>query len=581
MKPKPVSSRFPHPARRAPLLVVALASLLPATGLSAQDPGEPRPTAREVQEGIIAFMNAPATLRLFGAASIPVGARVDGDVGILGGTLVLGGVIGGDLVVVNGDLRIEPGARVDGDVTVVGGTLRGGLGEPWLGGALRLEAAPLRYRIRGERVEAEPAGTPELPALLVADLGFGQLRPILRSAGSYNRVEGLPVELGARMVTRSRNPFEVEGAAIWRSASGLELEKENVGHRIRLSQEMGGRGEARVVLSLYDVIRPIESRGMSNLESSLSTFLLRRDLRDHYHASGWSLRFEGSPVRNPVRPWIEYREEEHAFAPIRDPWTIRSSERDWRLQPLVAEGSLRTLEAGTILDTRDDPFDPATGWWIEARVRRQVGGRPSLPEVTAVEPDAFELATDGHLDLRRYNRLGPRARLNLQLLLSGPLDRTPLPPQHQRALGGEGTLPGHPRFALDCGARGVTVSLPDGGGANETPELAHPAYGCDGVALARAEFQGPLPFSWRPGSGDWEMDSLLALRPAWTLFAGVGRGWTYEPASAGGLVPRVDSPTRADLGVGVFVGPLGVYWSWPLNRREQGLNFFVRLIHRF
>jgi hypothetical protein len=581
MRPKPLPSRVPRPTRLAATLVVALASLLPVLPLSGQDPGQPRTSAREAHAGIIEFMNAPTTLRLFGTASIPTEARVEGDLGILGGDLVLAGVIGGNLVVVNGDLRLEPGARVEGNVTVVGGALRGGAGEPWLGGALRLEATPLRYRIRGDLIEAEPVASPELPSLLVAELGFAQVRPILRSAGSYNRTEGLPVELGVRMETRSRNPLGIEGAAIWRSASGLELERENVGFRMRISQEMGGRGEARVHFSLHDVIRPIESRGMSDLESSLSTFLLRRDLRDHYQARGWSLRFEGSPLRNPVRSWLEYREEEHGFAPVRDPWTLRSGEREWRLQPLVAEGSLRTLEAGTILDTRDDPLDPATGWWVDVRLRRRVGGSASLPEASSTEATPFELATDGHLDMRRYNRLGPRARLNLQLLLAGPLDGSALPPQHQRALGGEGTLPGHPRFALDCGARSAAVPLPGGEGANDAPEFAYPAYGCDGVALARAEFQGPLPFSWRPGSGDWEMNSLLALRPAWTLFAGVGRGWSYASAGGDDTIPRVDAPTRADMGLGVFVGPLGIYWSWPLNRRDQGVNFFVRLIHRF
>jgi hypothetical protein len=46
-------------------------------------------------------------------------------------------------------------------------------------------------------------------------------------------------------------------------------------------------------------------------------------------------------------------------------------------------------------------------------------------------------------------------------------------------------------------------------------------------------------------------------------------------------VARTDSPTRADIGVGIFFGPLGLYWSYPLNRRDQELNFFVRLQRRF
>ncbi len=238
------------------------------------------------------------------------------------------------------------------------------------------------------------------------------------------------------------------------------------------------------------------------------------------------------------------------------------------------------LEVGTELDTRDDPLDPATGWWIDARLRRRVGGSPALPESAAVGTMPFELATDGHMDIRRYNRLGPQARLNLQLIVSGALDGSALPPQHQRALGGEGSLPGHPRFALDCGARDRTVTIPGPDGSPGGGAAAYAAYGCDGVVLARAEFQGRLPFSWEPGTGNWETDSLISLRPAWTVFAGLGKGWTHEE-EAGDFPTRLDAPTRADMGVGLFVGPVGVYWSWPLNRRDQGINFFVRLIHRF
>jgi hypothetical protein len=46
-------------------------------------------------------------------------------------------------------------------------------------------------------------------------------------------------------------------------------------------------------------------------------------------------------------------------------------------------------------------------------------------------------------------------------------------------------------------------------------------------------------------------------------------------------VSRTDSPTRADLGFGVFAGPIGLYWAYPLNRGDRGMNFFVRLERRF
>jgi hypothetical protein len=566
------------------LLALVLSLGLPSA-LVSQVP-EPRGAPpREVQAALIEFMNAPTTLRMAGGTRIPSGTSVRGDVGVLGGALYLSGTIEGDLVVVNGDLEVGEGARVLGDVYVVGGRLRGGGDADWLGGTLLLEPGRMRYRIRGERIEAEPSRDRELQPFLVADFGAASIRPLVRSAGAYNRTEGLPVELGGTLETRSRNALRVDLAAVWRTASGLDLEQENLGHRFEILQELGGRGEARLRFSHHDRIVPVESRGVSDLESGLSTFLLRRDLRDHFREDGWSLRLEATPLEYPVRPWVAYREETHAFAPIRDPWSLRSTERAWRPQPLVAEGSIRSLAMGALLDTRDDPRDPAVGWWIDAWVRRRVGGSAALPPELVPGAPSLALATDGHLDLRRYNRLGPEARLNLQLLFSGAVDGSALPPQHQRSLGGEGSLPGHPRFALSCGAREETLTRP---GTETDPDASedqavYPAYGCDAVAMARLEFQGRLPFGWRSGpeSGEWEVDSLLSLRPAWTVFAGVGRGWSHADGPGTSPDPGASSSTRADVGAGLFVGPLGVYWSWPLNWRDRGLNFFVRLSHRF
>ena len=101
--------------------------------------------------------------------------------------------------------------------------------------------------------------------------------------------------------------------------------------------------------------------------------------------------------------------------------------------------------------------------------------------------------------------------------------------------------------------------------------------------LFQAELQGELPISGNPLPDDWE-DSELApifdLQPAWTLFFDAGQGW--ESGSLVSGLERIDSPTRLDVGVGVFVGPVGVYWAVPLNERDRrDFNFFVRLQRRF
>lgn len=565
---------------------VALAFVLalgPGTpmGASAQDALTGGPLPSEIEQEILEFLNDPSTLRAAGGTRIPAQSRLIGPLGVLGGELRVSGVIEGPVMVVNGDLSMAPGARIVGDVLVVGGRIEIE-DSSQIRGAVRNYMAPLRFRIRADQVEPAQPGLRDLPPLLQADLGFATLRPVLRSAGNYNRSEGLPVHMGAQLGTGGRNPTELDALALWRSASGLELESEALGYRIDLTQELGGSGEALAGFSLFSETRPIERRGLSRAEAAISTFFLRRDVRDYFETEGWSLRLELNPLDRPLRARLEYREETHATALTRNPWTLRDQNRPWRPAALVAEGPTRLLELGLVWDTRNDLRDPATGWLVEGGLRRQVGGGLRVPDFTIPEDagatpfqaddGAFSLATDVTLDIRRYNRLGPNTRFNLRLLVSGAIDGDPLPPQFQRSLGGEGSLPGHPRFSIDCGARIATVD-PDG------LEPRFPAYGCDRVTLLQAEIRGSLPFSWRPDLDDRghpELASLLELRPAWTLFAGAGRGRV-----AGEPDGRRHSPVRADVGVGLYVGPLGLYWAYPLNRNDRGLNFFIRLERRF
>ena len=109
-----------------------------------------------------------------------------------------------------------------------------------------------------------------------------------------------------------------------------------------------------------------------------------------------------------------------------------------------------------------------------------------------------------------------------------------------------------------------------------------PSYGCDRIVLFQTEFQGALPLAGNPLPDSWqdsELGPLFNIRPVWAVFLNAGRGWALEPLSPAG--DRSDSPTRADIGVGLFLGPVGAYWSYPLNRSDGGPNFFLRLQQRF
>jgi hypothetical protein len=149
------------------------------------------------------------------------------------------------------------------------------------------------------------------------------------------------------------------------------------------------------------------------------------------------------------------------------------------------------------------------------------------------------------------------------------------------AIGGEGSLPAYRRFSGDCGARSSARIAPLGEG-EDPRQRVYPSYGCDGVLLFQMELQNSFPFSWNPLPEEWEdseASAFFEFQPIWALTFNAGRGWAQGEVGNGH--PRIDSPTRADVGVGLFLGGLGLYWSYPLTDRGEGVNFFVRLQRRF
>jgi outer membrane protein assembly factor BamA len=103
---------------------------------------------------------------------------------------------------------------------------------------------------------------------------------------------------------------------------------------------------------------------------------------------------------------------------------------------------------------------------------------------------------------------------------------------------------------------------------------AHPYYGCDRIALVQMEYQANFPFARRLAEGVG-LSAAVGSLVRWVAFFDAGRAWT-EPGSADGR-PGGNDDFSADAGLGLRVGPLGVYWAAPLSGRGQGFNFFVRL----
>jgi len=534
------------------------------------------------------YLNDPNTLVVRGGTRVPAGTVVEGDLAVVGGALTLGGRIAGSVLVIDGDADLLPGAEILGNLTVAGGTVFG-RGEAHIAGEVSEYPAHLRYRAVGDRFEtdeAPPTMEDAAPPGTLARADF-----LIASGRSYNRVEGMPITLGPVLETAGSNPFRLRAHAIYRTESGATLEPGALGYQLRAEQEIGGHGRLRVGGGLHSVIDPIEEWHLRNLENSLSTFLFRRDFRDHFERRGWSAFASLRQLRGPWEVDLIGVWERHTSVASGSPWTLFRNEDAWRPQPLVGEGRIVTLAAETRYDTRSIAADPATGWLATGRLERTLSAdlvRPAAVlagPLPIVDPSVREAEpwggwTHGFADVRRYNRLGPGSRMNVRLLAAGSLGRGALPPQRQHALGGEGSLPGYSLFQLDCGAREEQLFRADAvapPAVGQVPAVFHTAYGCDRIAMVQAEYRGRLSvrLGWEGGpwgdgdGGGWDLAWLAD--PEWVLFFDAGQGWARE---------RRSEDLAANIGAGILFSRVGVYAAAPLSG-EGGLHLFVRLGPRF
>jgi hypothetical protein len=519
---------------------------------------------RKVADSLVAFYNSPSTIRFSGRTRIPAGRTITGDVAILGGPVEVAGTVNGDLVVLNGDVTLAEGSRIAGDLTVAGGVVLG-VDRGEVEGVVTTYTAVFRYRRTEEGIEylgsaAEPRSRPTRRRLGLPEWKMGESE-IFISARPYNRIEALPIAIGPRITTGGRNPLRLDALLIYRTISGFDPERKDIGYQVRVRQWLLGRRSVWLDAGVQSVIAPIESWRLTNLENSLTLYLFRRDYRDYYERKGWYANIGWRT--GPLFGSIEYRDEKHDSVTAQDPWTILFNKDDeLRANAAADPGTLRSVVLTLSLDTRNDPDTPWSGWYNQLLLEQAVGGR-----LGGQEPDF----TRFFLDVRRYMRVSRGSVLAFRLAGGGPIGDNRTPPQREHVIGGAGSLPGYSMLQFDCGVR-------DSGTVGEVP-----GYGCQRFTLFQAEYRTGLDFHFR-----WDEDQVpdqfsgdvfsVDFEPAIILFYDAGAAWDTDDGYWDHLT-KSDNWV-ADLGAGLDFGGLGFYFAYPLVG-SGGFNFVVRLTARF
>jgi len=547
---------------------------------------------RVVTDEIIGFYNAPTTTRLVGRTRLPRGNEWRGDVAVRNGPAIIGGRVAGSLVVINGDVLLEPGAEITGNLIVVGGTVDGTT-EARVGGELRQYREPLLYRLRGEGDEIAYAPNLRRRALwnpgARVSWGTADTRSTLTIAtgGTFNRVEGLPIVFGPLFDWKVQDNLRIrlDALGVFRSAGDLSDKRSDLGYMLRTELRSGEIRPFGLGFRAYDVVAPIEDWGLRNAEVGWSAFVFARDYRDYYLNKGWAARVFAHPERQ-IAVTLEVRRDWQANVAARDPWTLFRNSDAWRPNPPIDEGHYTTLSANGTIDTRNDTDDPTSGWLVRATLEHSLS-KDVTPQTGVPAAVRGTIPTDGSyqfnrlfLDVRRYARVSPSGRVNLRLLAGGWLGGDPLPLQRRLSVGGPDPLTGYAFRHSGCNR-----------------DIADPAFtgslaaACDRVVALQAEYRGHLKLNWSYtpfGTGREEGDeegggTVQRLEgPDVVVFGDAGLGWLV--GNGPGRLPSTRLPTLgswlADLGLGVDWGGFGLYVAKAVTTGER-LRFTVRLDHRF
>jgi hypothetical protein len=540
--------------------------------------GLPRDVSREATR----MFNETTALRSTERLVIDEDRTIDGDVAVLNGPLLLSGRVRGRVVAINSDVVLRPTARIDGDLWVVGGEVEG-RHAAYVGGEIRIYRQALHYTRDGDRIFEERTTTQ------VSDetdwwrrwerskRSGSKLQ--IASAGAYNRVEGLPINLGPQLFWNdSWGSARIDAYAVLRTETSFSGEKDDVGHNVNLELRLGRPGGLLLGGRAFSLVDATESWKLNDIEVALAAFLARRDYRDYFERRGGQAR-AGLFIRKGIEVTGAYSDERWTSRAASTPWTLTRRTAAWRPNPLFDDTRLKLLNGTIKVDTRNETRNPWSGWFLMADFEQGSGTVSSYaPRSAPVGLAAGPTIEYSRVfaDLRRYNRISPNSQFNMRLVTGGWVNGDPMPLQRRFSLDGAGTVPGYD-FRSPNALRELTCT--SGAYVPGIPGQ------CDRMALAQVEFRGDLHFDLFT---DWDDDHYMRSRSGgvWVFFADAGRGWLVGPPGDSLTFDKNSLPPmstfKTDLGIGLDFTGFGVYVAKAMNSpTKEPANFFIRIKHRF
>jgi hypothetical protein len=594
-----LSSETTHPPRstadgRAAAFRRALAALavalvvIPGAPAVAQDtvvvrPGRPSRGLGVARWAVDRF-NAPATIRGYGPFVVDTGEVLRGDVAVVDGPVTVWGTIRGDLVAINADLRLEAGSVVEGDVVVLGGVVDEHP-DARVTGTLRRQSESLDLRRDGDRLvlQGRPPRTwdgdrgRDHPPFF--DRARGRAFIVVGAGGTYNRVEGLPMRLGAG-IEWTAGPIDgrLRGYGVFRTAGDFKGNRRDIGYQVEGELGLGHRPNLTVGGRAFDLVVPTQDWPLTRHEVGWASLLWHRDYRDYFLQRGLAAFVRLEPVSGFSLRGEVTRVDETSIAE-RDPWTLFRNAEAWRPNPIVDQGDFTLLTGAVEFDNREDHSWRAGGWLLRGTWEHGLGEnvveRPLDGAIRDPLPATDYTFDRVSADLRRYQPVGWGGELRLRGFFAGAVGDGALPVQRRYSLGGPDPMNGYAFRSFACNA-GVD-------------DPAMPGL-CDRVLLFQAQYRGGFGFDWldfdrpdrpdRRGRGwdrdwdwDWDGDWFDFDGPSLVFFTNAGTAWL---ASRSDGIPSLSW----DVGAGIEMGSIGLYAAKAIREGEP-IRLTFRVERRF
>jgi hypothetical protein len=535
----------------------------------------------DVVAELIAFYNDSSTTRMQGDVTLPAGSRFEGKLAMYRGSLRVAGRVAGPIAVANGTLYLLPGAAVDGAILVVGGRLlRSERVEHAGTERVYWDAAPVVRDDDGLLALRERRRPLSEIASARTSFQVGRIRTTLSlgTGGTYNRIEGLPVQFGPLFELRpSTNTYaRLDLRGILRTAGEDTDLRSDFGYLARGDLRFSGGTEFGVAGLVYSEVKTVEDQPLSAAESGWSAFLLQRDYRDYFESKGVTglAYVQATPA---LRIEVSLSRDAESSVRAADPWSLFRNSDQWRRNPLVDDGHYFTTGVLLEFDTRNEGDRPTTGWMIRGRFEHLTSddiAPVALPTVVRPSPPTGGgYGTDRlSLDVRRYSRLTPGLRVNARLRADGWIAGDRLPIQRRVSLGGPDLLPGFDFRSFSCTPRGFSIP-------------GDPAL-CDRMIATQVEVRTRIGVNlgYRlPGRESTRPGRFIGIEEAdLVFFTDAGKAWLAGPGP--GQVPVNRLPVlrewSMDLGLGLDAGEVGAYLAKSVSSGES-VKFLVRLQRRF